>query len=302
MLFMKSISPISPSLEAQTTPAWIEAVCRFIERELQHNTEPSLQSLSEKFALSPSYLQKTFKAALGISPKAYAHALKQQKVKKYISHKQKSTSTLGSTPAITASIYGAGYNSSSRFYEKSRDILGMPAKHYQQGGDKQTIYFSVGDTTLGAVVMARTDKGVCHIALGDSPEALLEELQDKFPKAELVGGDAAFEKLTAALLSYIQEPQSTRPDIALDIQGTAFQQQVWKALLEVPCGTTLTYQELAQRIGKPKAVRAVASAVGANSLAVIVPCHRVVRLDNKPSGYRWGLERKVALLDKEKIK
>jgi AraC family transcriptional regulator of adaptative response/methylated-DNA-[protein]-cysteine methyltransferase len=201
---------------------------------------------------------------------------------------------------VTEAIYEAGFNSNGRFYADSSRMLGMKPKDYRSGGRGVTIRFAVGECSLGSILVATSEKGVCAIFIGDDPDALTKELQDRFPGANLVGGDRGFEKLVARVVGFIEAPKAGL-DLPLDVRGTAFQQRVWKALREIPCGRTCTYSEIARRIGSPKAVRAVAGACASNGLAVAIPCHRVVRRDGHVSGYRWGVERKIALLGREKI-
>ena len=174
----------------------------------------------------------------------------------------------------------------------------MTPTSFRAGGDGAAIRFAVGECSLGSILVAATDKGVCAILLGDDPETLVRDLQDRFPKARLIGGDAEFEQLVARVVGFVEAP-ALGLDLPLDVRGTAFQQRVWQALRDIPAGTTASYAEIAARIGAPKAVRAVAQACGANPLAVAIPCHRVVRTDGALSGYRWGVERKRALLERE---
>jgi AraC family transcriptional regulator of adaptative response/methylated-DNA-[protein]-cysteine methyltransferase len=174
----------------------------------------------------------------------------------------------------------------------------MRPKAFRAGGKDATIRFALGECSLGAVLVAATERGVCAISLGDDPEDLLRDLQDRFPRAELVGGDRDFEQLVARVIGLIERPERGA-ELPLDIRGTAFQQRVWAALTRIPAGKTLSYAELARRVGMPNAVRAVASACAANHLAIAIPCHRVVRNDGAISGYRWGVERKKALLARE---
>jgi AraC family transcriptional regulator, regulatory protein of adaptative response / methylated-DNA-[protein]-cysteine methyltransferase len=199
---------------------------------------------------------------------------------------------------VTEAAYGAGFNSSGRFYAATAPMLGMRPKAFRAGGKDAVIRFALGQCSLGAILVAATERGVCAISLGDEPEALLRELQDRFPKAELIGGDRNFEKLVGQVVGLVERP-GQGADLPLDIRGTAFQQRVWAALARIPAGKTLSYRELAQRVGMPSAVRAVASACAANKLAVAIPCHRVLRHDGALSGYRWGVARKRALLDRE---
>jgi len=200
--------------------------------------------------------------------------------------------------SVTEAIYGAGFNSNSRFYEKSNEVLGMTPTAYRKGGAQAQIRFAIGECSPGSILVARSDRGVCAILLGDDPEELARDLQDRFPNAELIGGDAGFEDLVAKVVGFVEAPQLGL-DLPLDLRGTAFQERVWQALREIPAGKTASYAEIARRIGEPKSVRAVAQACGANKIAVAIPCHRVVRNDGALSGYRWGVERKRALLEKE---
>jgi AraC family transcriptional regulator of adaptative response/methylated-DNA-[protein]-cysteine methyltransferase len=200
---------------------------------------------------------------------------------------------------VTDAIYDAGYNSSSRFYEASDRILGMTPKAYRQGGKDADIRFAIGQSALGAVLVAASDKGVCAILMGDDPEALIRDLEKRFPKANLIGADRDFEDMIAQVVGFVEAP-GIGLDLPLDLRGTAFQQRVWQALREIPAGKTASYTDIAERIGAPKAVRAVAQACAANKIAVAVPCHRVVRNDGGLSGYRWGVERKRDLLKRER--
>ena len=200
--------------------------------------------------------------------------------------------------SVTEAIYDAGFNSSGRFYEKSADILGMTPTQYRSGGANEDIRFAVGECSLGAVLVASSSKGVAAILLGGDPDRLVRELQDRFPKAKLIGADRDYETLVARVVGFIEAPEQGL-DLPLDIRGTAFQQRVWRALQDIPVGRTVSYAELARRIGSPKAVRAVAGACAANSIAVAIPCHRVVRNDGSLSGYAWGVDRKRALIAKE---
>ncbi|MFZ0729730.1 MAG: methylated-DNA--[protein]-cysteine S-methyltransferase, partial [Methylovirgula sp.] len=207
--------------------------------------------------------------------------------------------TLAGANSVTEAIYGAGFNSAGRFYEKSNEVLGMTPRAFRNGGLDAEIKFAIGDCSLGAILVACSTKGICAILLGDDPDALARDLQDRFPKAKLIGGDAEFEALVARVVGFVDAPQLGL-DLPLDIRGTAFQQRVWQALRETPAGETATYAQIARRIGAPTAARAVANACAHNNIAVAIPCHRVVRNDGALSGYRWGVERKRALLDKER--
>ena len=206
--------------------------------------------------------------------------------------------TLGQSDSVTEAIYGAGYSSSSRFYEEASEVLGMAPKRYRSGGADTEIRFAIGECALGSILVARTRHGLCAILIGDDRNALARDLQDRFPRARLIVGDADFESWVAAVVGLIEAP-GVGLDLPLDVRGTVFQQRVWQALRDIPAGKTVSYTELAGRIGAPKAVRAVAQACAANPLAVAIPCHRVVRNDGGLSGYRWGVERKRALLERE---
>jgi AraC family transcriptional regulator of adaptative response/methylated-DNA-[protein]-cysteine methyltransferase len=199
---------------------------------------------------------------------------------------------------VTQAIYDAGFNSNSRFYEKSDQMLGMTPSRYRAGGVGARIRFALGECSLGSILVASSDKGICAILLGEDPNMLLRDLQDRFPRAKLIGGDAGFEELIAKVVGFVEAP-ALGLDLPLDVRGTAFQQRVWQALREIPVGSTASYLDIARRIGAPKSVRAVARACGANALAVAIPCHRVVKSDGGLSGYRWGVERKRALLTRE---
>jgi AraC family transcriptional regulator of adaptative response/methylated-DNA-[protein]-cysteine methyltransferase len=224
----------------------------------------------------------------GLTPKAYAAACRAGRMR----------AQLKESETVTDAILDAGYNSSSRFYEKSGDLLGMTPSAYRAGGTGMQIRFAVGECSLGAIIVASSPRGVCAILLGDDPERLVRELQESFPLADLIGADSAFEELVAKVVGFIESP-GLGLDLPLDIRGTAFQQRVWQALSHIPPGTTVSYTQLAAQIGIPKAVRAVASACAANKIAVAIPCHRVVRTDGSLSGYRWGVQRKQILLKRE---
>lgn len=263
----------------------IAAVCRLIESA---EIEPNLTQLARTANLSPHHFHRVFKAATGLTPKAYATAHRARRVR----------AELSGEGSVTAALYDAGFGSNGRFYAASNAILGMTPSRFKAGGADTEIRFAVGESSLGAILVAESDKGICAVSLGDDPDDLVRELQDRFPRATLIGGDAAFEKRVAEVVGMVETP-GKGSDLPLDIRGTAFQQRVWTALRQIPAGQTLSYAELADRIGDPKAVRAVAGACAANTLAVLVPCHRIVRTDGSLSGYRWGVERKRTLLTRE---
>ena len=274
-----------PRQVAEQHAAQVTRACQLIE---QAEFEPTLKQLAAHVGMSPYHFHRVFKAATGLTPKAYAGAHRARKVRRQLTQ----------AGSITDALYEAGYNSNSRFYEASAALLGMTPGAYRAGGANARIRFAIAQCSLGAILVAQSERGVCAILLGDDAEALLHDLQDKFPKAELIGADAAFEQWVAKVLGFIEAP-ALGLDLPLDLRGTAFQERVWQALRTIPPGSTASYAEIAQRIGAPKAVRAVAQACAANSLAVAIPCHRVVRSDGNLSGYRWGVERKKALLERE---
>jgi AraC family transcriptional regulator of adaptative response/methylated-DNA-[protein]-cysteine methyltransferase len=238
--------------------------------------------------MSVFHFHRLFKAVTGLTPRSYAEAHRAKRVR----------SSLVTSRTITEAIYDAGYNSNSRFYEVSNELLGMTPSSYRSGGDCALIRFAVGECSLGSILVATSDRGICAILMGDDPDALARDLQDRFPHANLIGGDSQFEEFVAKVVGFVEAP-SLGMDLPLDIRGTAFQQRVWRALQEIPTGSTATYSEVAARIGLPKSVRAVAQACSANPLAIAIPCHRVVRRDGALTGYRWGIERKRALLERE---
>jgi len=263
----------------------VAALCRTIEDAEQ---APTLDALARQAGMSPHHLQRVFKAVVGLSPRAYASAHRARRVRE----------RLGADRSVTDAIHDAGFGSSSRFYERSNEVLGMTPSAWRAGGANTEIRFAIGECSLGAILVAATLRGVCAILIGDDPEALARNLQDRFPHATLIGGDAAFEQTVATVVGFVEAPQRGL-DLPLDVRGTAFQQRVWQALSAIPPGSTATYTEIAARIGAPRSVRAVAGACAANAIAVAIPCHRVVRNDGGLAGYRWGVERKRALLDRE---
>jgi AraC family transcriptional regulator of adaptative response/methylated-DNA-[protein]-cysteine methyltransferase len=277
-------NPDGPSIECEIT-SLVAKACRIID---ESEEEPSLEELADSVDLSPSYFHRVFKAATGLTPKDYATAHRAKRVRE----------GLAAGNPVTTAIYDAGFNSSGRFYAKSTDMLGMTPSQYRTGGTNEDIKFAVGQTSLGAILVASSTKGVAAILLGDDPDELVRNLQDRFPNAHLIGADRDYEALVARVVGFVEAP-GIGLDLPLDVRGTAFQQRVWQALQAIPVGQAVSYAEIAQRIGSPKAVRAVAGACAANHLAVAIPCHRVVRKDGSHSGYAWGVERKRALLDRE---
>lgn len=266
--------------------ALIAKICRRIE---QADDMPSLDTLAGMAGLSRFHFHRLFKSVTGVTPKAYAAQHRTRRVQ----------DELGRAGTVTSAIYGAGFSSNGRFYADATHRLGMTPTDYRAGGRNAAIRFALGRCALGEILVAATDKGVCAIALGEDPDALLHDLEDRFPKAELIGGDKRFEKLVATVVGFVETPNKGL-DLPLDVRGTAFQHKVWRALRDIPAGSTATYSEIAARIGHPKAVRAVAQACAANPVAIAIPCHRVVRTDGALSGYRWGIARKRVLIDNER--
>ncbi len=270
---------------AERQAALVAGLCRLIEQSAQI---PSLGELAAHAGLSACHLHRVFKVVTGLTPRAYAAAWRARRVH----------AGLAGPAPVTAAIYDAGYNAGSRFYAESDRILGMTPTRYRAGGSGMAIRFAVGQCSLGAILVAASERGVCAILLGDDPGMLVRDLEDRFPRAELLGGDAGFEQLVATVVGFVEAPGRGLA-LPLDVRGTAFQQRVWQALREIPAGATASYAEIARRIGAPQAVRAVAGACAANALAVAIPCHRVVRSDGGLAGYRWGIERKRVLLERE---
>jgi AraC family transcriptional regulator of adaptative response/methylated-DNA-[protein]-cysteine methyltransferase len=280
----KRCSPDGLSLDAENA-ALIAKACRLIE---QSEEVPSLADLAHATGRSQSHFHRLFKSATGLTPRAYAAGHRAGRVR----------AELSKDGSVTEAIYDAGFNSSGRFYEQSTSLLGMTPSRYKAGGTDEEIRFAIGESSFGAILVASSEKGVASILIGDDPNTLAEDLQDRFPKARLVGGDAEYEKLVAQVVGFVEAP-NLGLDLPLDVRGTAFQQRVWQALREIPAGRTASYTEIAAKIGLPKSVRAVAGACAANNIAVAIPCHRVVRNDGALSGYAWGVDRKRALIARE---
>lgn len=263
----------------------ITAVCRYIE---QAETIPNLHTLAMMAGFSPSHFHRLFKASTGLSPRAYAMAQRQRRLQ---AHLQTSSS-------VTSAMLEAGFNSSSRFYAQSGALLGMMPTRYQQGGRGMQMRVALAPCSLGMVMVAATEQGVCSIALGDDAPALMTALHERFPHALVLEKDSALEQHLTSVLRFIETPAAGLA-LPLDIRGTAFQQRVWQALRDIPRGSTISYRQLAERIGAPRAIRAVASACAVNVLAMAIPCHRVVGSDGRLTGYRWGIARKQELLKRE---
>jgi AraC family transcriptional regulator of adaptative response/methylated-DNA-[protein]-cysteine methyltransferase len=280
----KRCKPNDPSAHSEQA-AIVAKACKLISDA----EEPlSLDALAGAIGMSPWHFHRVFKSMTGLTPKAYAAAHRAKRMHEELSRRG----------TVTSAIYNSGFNSNGRFYAESNKRLGMKPTEFKAGGDGATIRFAAGECSLGSILVAASDLGICSIAIGDDPNTLVRELQDRFSNAELIGGDQQFERMVARVVAFVENP-SAGLELPLHVQGTAFQQRVWKALCDIPCGATCTYSELAQKLGQPNATRAVAGACAANTLAVAIPCHRVVRTDGSLSGYRWGVERKAKLLQVE---
>ncbi len=280
----KRCQPDQPAL-ALRQAAKVTELCRLIESS---ERTPTLEQLARHAGWSPWHLHRVFKAITGVTPRSYADAHRALRIRRGLERGE----------AVTETMYAAGFGSSSRFYEKTDGVLGMTPTRYKSGGAGTQIRFAVGRCSLGEILVAASTRGICAIALGDDADLLLRDLQDRFPRAALIGGDAKFERRVAQVIAFVESPKAAC-DLPLDVRGTAFQHKVWQALRRIPPGKTMTYAEIARRIGAPTAVRAVAGACAANAIAVVIPCHRVVRSDGTLSGYRWGVARKRALLARE---
>jgi len=264
----------------------VKEACRLIETAEQ---EPKLDELAQAAGLSPYHFHRIFKLALGVTPKAYAIAHRAKRMRE----------ELGRRKTVTRAIYGAGFNSNGRFYATSSETLGMTPSQFRSGGSDTEIKFAIGECSLGRILVAASAKGVCAIFFGDDAKTLRSDLEKQFPRARLVKADKDFEQVVAEVLAFVENPR-TGLDLPLDIRGTAFQHRVWDALRRIPVGSTASYAELAKAIGAPKAVRAVARACATNRIAVAIPCHRVIGSDGSLTGYAGGIERKRALLAKER--
>ena len=280
-------NPAGISIAAANT-AIVTKACRLLDEAAE---PPSLAQLAASVELSPHYFHRLFKQTTGLTPKAYADAGRASRLRAGLDNK---------AATVTQAFHDAGFGSNGRFYEASTGVLGMRPTHYRSGGAHEVLRFAVGQCSLGAILVASSAKGVAAILLGDDPAALVRDLEDRFPNAQLVGGDASYERLVAQVVGLVEAP-ATGLALPLDVRGTAFQQRVWLALREIPAGATATYSSIADKIGSPRSVRAVAGACAANALAVAIPCHRVVRHDGGLSGYRWGVERKRDLLAREAV-
>ncbi|MGH7972674.1 MAG: bifunctional DNA-binding transcriptional regulator/O6-methylguanine-DNA methyltransferase Ada [Limisphaerales bacterium] len=264
----------------------VARACRAIEGA---ETPPGLAELAKLTGMSRFHFHRTFTQVTGLTPKAFAQGCRAERARRELSGSR----------SVTDAIYEAGFNSNGRFYAESPRILGMKPDAYRRGGAGEVIQFAIRPCSLGFVLVAASQKGVCAIFLADDGDRLVAELKGRFPKAHLVRGPRQFESTVRAVVGLVETPKRSL-DLPLDVRGTAFQQRVWRALRSIPAGATASYAEIASRIGAPKAVRAVAGACASNLLAVAIPCHRVLRANGELSGYRWGTARKRALLAREK--
>jgi len=277
------MSPAAVPLSKQHAAA-VERACRALEAE----QPPDLSTLAEQAGMSRFHFHRIFKAATGITPKAYANALRASRARQ----------SLEESATVTDAMYDAGFNSSGRFYEAAPAILGMTPTAFRKNGEGVDIRFAVAQCSLGALLVAASSTGICEIALDEDPDRLVQNLQDRFRAAKLIGADPRFESWVADVVGFVEDP-ARGLDLPLDVRGTAFQRKVWEALCEIPLGETATYSEVAERIGAPAAVRAVARACATNNIALAIPCHRVVRTDGSLAGYRWGIDRKRELIARE---
>jgi len=264
----------------------VQRVCRLIENS--EGQPVTLDSLSEQVGVSSFHLQRTFKRIMGMSPSDYAETRRVNKFKQGVQAGEK----------ITNAIYDAGFGSSSRLYELASSQLGMTPATYGKGGRGAVIRYAIADSSLGRLLVASTDKGVCSVRLGDSDDALTTELKLEFSAAEILLDESRLRPALTAVLDHLND-RTPRIDLPLDIRATAFQRQVWEQLQKIPAGETYSYSQVAKGIGQEKAVRAVARACATNPVALVIPCHRVIREDRSLGGYRWGLDRKKKLLERE---
>jgi len=271
------------AVDGNPQSALVRALCRYIEQHMEDRV--TLNLLAKEFRLSSFHLQRTFKSVLGISPKAYIDACRLRQVKQ----------NLQAGHSVTTALYAAGYGSTSRLYERTAAQLGMTPEKYRRGALAAVVRYTIANSPLGRMLIAATDKGICAIQFADSDQQLQQGLIREFPFAARRRDDAGMSEWRLSL-ARLMEGSETNPALPLDIRATAFQRRVWEALQRIPRGETRSYSAVAKNIGMPKAIRAVARACATNPIAVVIPCHRVVREDGVPGGYRWGMERKEHLL------
>ncbi|RZI82941.1 MAG: bifunctional DNA-binding transcriptional regulator/O6-methylguanine-DNA methyltransferase Ada [Rubrivivax sp.] len=280
----KRCKPDGPS-QVHERNELVARACQAIE---QSPSGLSLDELASQAGLSPHHFHRIFKTTTGLTPKQYHQAVLSRRV----------GPALKAAASVTEAIYDAGFNSSGRFYENAGASLGMSPSSFRQGGAGEHIRYAVEPCALGMMLVAATARGVCAIEFADSSQALVDGLQARFPKACFEPADGPFKQWISQILRHLEQPSGLL-DLPLDVQGTVFQRRVWQALQDIPCGQTVSYTELARRLGQPTAVRAVASACANNNIAIAIPCHRVVRTNGDLAGYRWGLARKAELLRRE---
>jgi AraC family transcriptional regulator of adaptative response/methylated-DNA-[protein]-cysteine methyltransferase len=277
-----------PDAVAPSDP-WIDKIRRACVYLANVDGHPSLATLAKRLGGSPYHVQRNFKRLVGVTPREYADAIRLRKVK----------GRLRGGGDVTDAMFEAGYGSSSRFYERAAPKLGMSPSTYRRGGRGMAIDYAIVDSPLGRLLVAATTRGVCAVAMGSSDADLTRALVREYPAATIATDEGALAQWTSAIVAHL-EGKRPRLDLPLDIQATAFQWQVWQALAAIPYGETRTYRDIAETIGRPRAVRAVARACASNPVALAIPCHRVVASDGRPSGYRWGASRKKALLERER--
>jgi AraC family transcriptional regulator of adaptative response/methylated-DNA-[protein]-cysteine methyltransferase len=271
-----------------------ERAGRLIEERLaQGESTVTLQTLGEAVGASPYHLQRVFKRAMGVTPRQYAAAVRVERLK----------AGLREGDNVTGAMYGAGYGSANHLYGSAGAQMGMTPGVYRQGGSGMNIRYTLADSALGKVLVAATERGLCAVHFGDSDEALVASLKGEYPAAGIERNDVAMVEWVRPILCQIEERKSyVDSRLVLDVAGTPFQERVWSAIREIPYGSTRSYGQIAEEIGSPRAVRAVAQACGANHVALVIPCHRVVREDGSPGGYKWGVDRKRALLAAEGVR
>ncbi len=275
-----------PDDAADPRPAWVGRVCRRIEEGVADGVRPTLERLSAVAGVGPHHLQRTFKAMVGLSPRQYAEAVRRDRFRRELKEGR----------PVADAAYEAGYGSSARAYEGAS--LGMTPGLYRRGGQGLRLGYSLVDTSLGRLLVAATERGVSMVALGDDDRRLVEALREEFPAARIERDEERFRPWVAQVLARVEDP-AARVDLPLDLRATAFQRRVWEELRAIPSGETRSYSEVARALGRPRAARAVARACATNPTAIVIPCHRVVGSDGRTGGYRWGAQRKRALLSRE---
>lgn len=293
-LYHRFVSQTSTrSLDANPATARIVDLCDYIRRNSASGQPLTLEHLSRRAGLSPFHLQRSFKSVVGVTPRQFLERSRIEALK----------TQLRESESVTAAVYEAGFSSSSRVYERSDSHLGMTPREYRAGGKGVTISYACAETPLGLMLLAATDRGLCALHFADSQEELVRTLRAEYPAASLqpmpTPHPRQFELWMDSLSRYLRGEQS-RLDLPLDIQATAFQMKIWNYLRSIPSGETESYSQIAAATGNPRATRAVARACASNRVAIVIPCHRVIRGDGSLGGYRWGLDRKRALLEREK--